>query len=209
MENETNIGPIMFAQEQMMSPDIGKLSLALSKAQGVFTGATKDKNNPFFKTNYADLGSIQEAAREGLTTNELAVTQVTRKAGAITELVTMLSHSSGQWIRGVMDVTPVKKDPQGFGSAHTYARRQSYAAIVGIAQVDDDGGAAAGTSVKTITDDRQLKINELISEHGLDLAVFSKWLDTKGIKAIADIPVDSYRSIIAKLNESIEAKKHT
>ena len=44
--------------DQTMTEDIGKLALALSKAQGEITGALKDSSNPFFKSNYADLGNV-------------------------------------------------------------------------------------------------------------------------------------------------------
>jgi hypothetical protein len=40
-------------------------------------------------------------------------------------------------------VQPVKADPQGEGSALTYARRYALMAIAGIAPEDDDGNAAA------------------------------------------------------------------
>ena len=55
----------------------------------------------------------------------------------------MLCHSSGEWIRGTLKLRPTKADPQGFGSACTYGRRYGLAAIVGLAQIDDDGNAAS------------------------------------------------------------------
>jgi hypothetical protein len=56
----------------------------------------------------------------------------------------VLMHSSGEWISGELEMTPVKSDPQGIGSAITYARRYTLASIAGIATEDDDGNAAAG-----------------------------------------------------------------
>ncbi len=125
-----------------MTEDIGKLALALSKAQGDITGALKDSTNPFFKSNYADLGNVLAACREPLSKNELAVIQTTEPHESGVVLITTLVHSSGQWIRGKLRMTPTKNDPQGIGSTLTYARRYSYAAIVGVAQVDDDGNTA-------------------------------------------------------------------
>jgi hypothetical protein len=49
-----------------------------------------------------------------------------------------------QYIQGRYPIQPVKNDPQGLGSAITYARRYSLMAIVGIAPDDDDGEAAMG-----------------------------------------------------------------
>ena len=40
-------------------------------------------------------------------------------------------------------LNPIKNDPQGFGSALTYARRYSLSALVGIVTEEDDDGVAA------------------------------------------------------------------
>ncbi len=142
--------------EQTMTDDIGKLALALSKAQGEITGALKDSTNPFFKSNYADLGNVLAACREPLSRNELAIIQTTEDSGAGVVIVTTMIHSSGQWIRGRLRMTPTKNDPQGIGSAITYSRRYSYAAIVGVAQVDDDGNQASVTPKEPVIDKKKL-----------------------------------------------------
>lgn len=130
---------------QPHSADIGELAAALAKAQGGMSNAAKDKTNPFFKSNYADLASIMDACRAVLSENALAVVQTTElgQAGWVV-VVTTLMHSSGQWIRGRLALMPVKPDPQGVGSAITYGRRYGLQAIVGIAADDDDGNAASG-----------------------------------------------------------------
>ncbi len=126
------------------SETIGALAGALSKAQAEIRGAIKDTANPFFKSKYADLSSVWEACREQLTKNGLSVVQ-TNKAGDGRVIVeTILMHTSGEWISGELDMKPVKDDPQGIGSAITYARRYALAAIVGVAPEDDDGNAASG-----------------------------------------------------------------
>jgi uncharacterized protein (DUF3820 family) len=73
------------------------------------------------------------------------VTQPTTIINGQTALVTTLLHSSGQWVRGVYPVNPIKNDPQAIGSAITYARRYALASIVGVvAEEDDDGEMAMG-----------------------------------------------------------------
>lgn len=125
------------------SESIGALSLALSKAQGQIKGALRDSANPFFKSKYADLESVWDACREQLSTNELAVVQLSDETDKGIIVDTILSHSSGEWISGRMFI-PIssKLDAQTVGSATTYARRYSLQMIVGIAPVDDDGNAA-------------------------------------------------------------------
>jgi len=128
------------------SENINELAQALAKAQGEITGALKDSANPFFKSKYADLASCWDACRAALSKNGLAVTQFPTTDPTGTYLVTSLLHSSGQWMRSSLLVQPKDDTPQAMGSALTYARRYALTAIVGVAQVDDDGNAASGRS---------------------------------------------------------------
>jgi hypothetical protein len=126
------------------SDQINEIAAALAKAQGQIEGASKGKVNPAFRSKYADLASVWDAAREPLSSNGLSVVQIPNKTPEGVELVTMLLHSSGQWISSRYPIKPVKDDPQGMGSAITYGRRYSLMALVGIAPEDDDGNAASG-----------------------------------------------------------------
>lgn len=130
------------------SESIAKLAEALSKAQGAMRNALKDSSNPYFKSNYADLASVSDACRKELAINGLAVSQLPEMRGGRLVLSYILMHSSGEWLCGEIEMNPVKSDPQGIGSAITYARRYSLAAIVGIATEDDDGNAASGNGGK-------------------------------------------------------------
>lgn len=132
--------------EQTMSENIGELAGAMAKAQGEMRGAVKDADNPFFKSKYADLAAVLDACREALSKNQIAVFQTTEPDSEGIIVVTTLAHSSGQWLRGKLRVRPQKNDPQAIGSAITYARRYSLAAIAGVAQVDDDAESAMGRS---------------------------------------------------------------
>lgn len=126
----------------MQSEDINELADALAKAQGLIEGAAKDSKNPFFKSSYADLHSVMACAREPLATNGLSVVQPTAVIDGQLCLITMIMHRSGQWVKSVVPLILSKQDPQSVGSAITYYRRYSYAALVGIAQMDDDGETA-------------------------------------------------------------------
>jgi hypothetical protein len=134
-------------QEQtnmMHSENIAEISAAMAKAQGAIEGANKNSTNPHFKNKYADLAAVWDACREPLSANGLAVLQIPDETPAGMMLVTMITHSSGQWFRSSYSVRPVKNDPQGVGGAITYARRYTLMAMVGIAPEDDDGEAAMG-----------------------------------------------------------------
>jgi hypothetical protein len=142
--------PTLAPVDTTMSPTIGKLAGALAKAQGMMTGAVKDSTNPFFKSSYADLASVIESGREALSKNGLAVIQTNRQSDIGVVVITTLAHESGEWIRGELNMRPVKSDPQGIGSCITYARRYSLSAIIGTAQVDDDGNQASGKDKKPV-----------------------------------------------------------
>ncbi len=125
------------------SENINELVSALSKAQGVMQAAIKDSTNPFFKSKYADLGSVWDAARPHLSVNGLAVMQFAEQVGDKFMLVTMLAHSSGQWIKSYLPIKPKNDDSQGIGAAITYMRRYGLTALVGVVCDDDDDGNIA------------------------------------------------------------------
>ena len=131
------------------SDTIGNLALALSKAQAELNGAVKSSDNPFFKSKYADLHECIQCSKEALSKNELSVVQTTDPGEGGRILVhTTLCHSSGEWIRGTIEMRPKKDDDQAVGSSITYGRRYGYAAIVGLAQKDDDGNGSCDNDNK-------------------------------------------------------------
>lgn len=130
------------------SEDIDELATALAKAQGEIKAAAKSKANPFFKSMYADLSAIMEVCRTPLSANNLAIIQVTCFDPENIWLETTLIHKSGQWVRSRYPLRPTKDDPQGLGSALTYARRYSLAAMVGVvADDEDDDGSGASREI--------------------------------------------------------------
>lgn len=137
---------IEITTDMMQSESINELASAMVGFQYSLMGAKKDSANPYFKSKYADLQSCQDAIREPLFANGLAITQTTRVTeNGIPVLVTTLMHSSGQWIKGELPLSASKQnDPQAQGSAITYARRYALCAITGLYQTDDDAEAAQG-----------------------------------------------------------------
>jgi hypothetical protein len=126
------------------SDSIAKIAEALSQVQANLRPAKKDVMNPFFKKTYADLNSVWDSCRALLAANKLSVLQTTSVNDGVITLDTVLLHSSGEWVSGSYPINPIKNDPQAIGSAVTYARRYSLAAMIGIvADEDDDGNAAS------------------------------------------------------------------
>ena len=121
-----------------------KIAPAFIKAKRAFMPAMKDKTNPAFRSKYADLGACLEAVDDALLEQGIALYQETFMDDTGVTVETVFLHESGEMIRGgKLHVPASKMDPQGFGSALTYARRYSLQAACGIAPEDDDGNAAS------------------------------------------------------------------
>ena len=131
---------------QHMSTELDQLATALAKAQSQIQPAIKDRQNPAFRSNYADLASVWDACRVALATNGLSVSQHPGRLedGTVT-VTTALMHASGQHIISVAAAMPKDGSAQAAGSVVTYLRRYALAAAVGVAPGDDDDGHAAGT----------------------------------------------------------------
>ena len=134
----------------MQSEQINELAAALAKAQGGLENAAKNKANPHFKSTYADLAAVLDAIRAPLSNNGLSTVQTMAITERCIVLRTTLLHSSGQFIATEYPIAG-NLAPQQMGSAITYGRRYSLAALVGIAQDDDDANAAAKTSPPVTT----------------------------------------------------------
>lgn len=152
----------------LKSEQVNELAAALAKAQGQLEGAKKSSSNPFFKSKYADLAECWNTCREALTANEISVIQMPEEInenGRLNIITTMLAHSSGQYISSTLTMTVTKLDPQAIGSAITYGRRYALAAMVGLAQEDDDGEKAMEGSKDKKSVESPINITS-VSENG-------------------------------------------
>ena len=131
------------------SEALEKLSPALVKALAELKNPPRTANNPFFKSLYAPLDATLNLTRGVLAENGLAMLQSTESGSdGHPAVVTRIVHESGEWIESSpLIMKPVKEEPQGYGSALTYARRYSLQAMLGITgEADDDGNAASKPS---------------------------------------------------------------
>lgn len=120
------------------------IAAALVRAQRAFGPALKDKTNPAFRSKYADLGACIDAVMDALNDAGIALIQRQHPHDGGVCIETVFLHESGEQISaGMLTVPAAKQDPQGYGSALTYARRYSLMAACGIAPEDDDGNAAS------------------------------------------------------------------
>lgn len=130
------------------SDSIGTLAAALAKAQAEVMQAHRDAKNPHYKSTYATIESVLDAVREPLSKHGIAFCQFPwthwTDGKLHLALSTLLMHTSGEFIEGVLEIPVSKPDAQGIASATTYARRIALQAIAGVAAEDDDGNTAVG-----------------------------------------------------------------
>jgi len=178
------------------STEINELFTALSLAQSDMRVASKDSQNPFFKSQYANLQSVIESSREALCKNGLAVTQIIQQdINGIDFLVTMLCHKSGQYISSSMKINPSKPDVQSLGSYITYLRRYCYSAIVGVYDgfSDDDGNDAMPEKESKAT---QEQLASIVKKIEADHTVYDKIVKRYHIKELVDLNINQAEDAI-------------
>lgn len=104
-----------------------------------------DGDNPFFKSGYVTLEGVQKAVDEALKDTGLSYVQMVYNDGnGGVGVETVIMHEDGEVLSsGQLSLRPTKNDPQGYGSAITYAKRYQLAAMFGISSDKDDDGNAA------------------------------------------------------------------
>src|SRR6516225_7708001 len=132
------------------SETIGNISGALAKAQVELTNPEKSLlatiRSPFPREAdrtfcYAPLSTGLDIVRKTLGRHEIAAIQSTEidKEAGLLRLITILAHSSGEWISSEWPVCRISDiaSAQRMGAALTYARRYGLFTLVGIAGEDD------------------------------------------------------------------------
>ena len=120
------------------------IATALVQAQKAFGPALKSATNPHFRSKYADLAACVDAVMSSLNAAGIALIQKCYDCDNGVMVETVFVHESGETLEcGILHVPASKQDPQGYGSALTYARRYSLMAACGIAPEDDDGNAGS------------------------------------------------------------------
>ena len=186
---------------ELHSTEITEIAKALAKVQSVLEGASKTSANPHFKSKYADLRAIWDELRDILPENGLSVTQIMSPLDGKDYMITMLMHSSGQWIKSIIPLMIEKVTSQGIGSAISYARRYVLAAIIGVYQEDDDGNAATFISRKQVAD-----LVSMLKGHADIHAHLMTQLAKNNTSALDKIQVDDYEKICAMVAGWVKKK---
>ena len=192
---------------------IGKqIAAAFVKAQRQFGPALKTSTNPHFRSKYADLSNCVEAVIGALNDNGIGLMQRTYESKDGVMVETVFIHESGEIMEcGLLHVPASKQDPQGYGSALTYARRYSLLAATGLAPEDDDGNSASRRP--TVDNKVESKVNaSQMADHiaAIDASANKEELQTTYASAYAACEGDQAwqaKVIKAKAERIAKAKK--
>lgn len=201
MENQANNG----------NNGIGLLAKAYVRATAKVQNVVKNAANPHFGSNYADLSAVLDIAKPAFAEEGLALLQAPAEIeGDKLTLVGVLLHESGQSVSFRTQLPIGKATPQAAGGAITYARRYQWAAVAGLAQVDDDGNDSSGSKSRGRSAGKEdtsyaAKAEELIAR----VAATETLADLESLKAeVADLGdqkvADAY---LARKKELKGAKK--
>lgn len=124
------------------------INTQLLEAQRNIGAAVKGSANPFFKSSYADLGTVMEVVKKPLNDAGLAVTQelsvrINQVTGLPFNILNTTIRSESESITSSVAV-PEMKDIQKLGGAITYLKRYALQALLFVPTEDDDGNSAAG-----------------------------------------------------------------
>jgi len=185
------------------------IATALVKAQRAFGPALKSSTNPHFRSKYADLSACVEAVIEGLNGAGIALIQRTSMDDTGVTVETVFVHESGEMLEcGKLHVPAAKQDPQGYGSALTYARRYSLMAACGIAPEDDDGNAATRKQAQPASEPNVKFIEEQLNVMATCATIDELKLAYNGAYACCDGDQVYQAKVIAVKNKRLKELKN-
>ena len=151
-----------------MTKEIKTLNQALLEFQMLHVSAVKDGKNPHFRSNYASLEAVIQAASKAHQFGICFTQEIDFESESSMVFVrTTLIHAPSGETRSSR--TPIRSkdpaDPQKMGSGITYAKRYGLQSMFGLPSEDDDGNEASRPSPK-IKSMKQALSNNDTSEDG-------------------------------------------
>lgn len=212
----------LLQEDPYESTDTAKLAEAFAKAQGEYKPITYNRENPYFKSSYADIDQIVGSAEKALAKYGLSFYQFTRLDDGATILISILKHSSGQWISSRTRILPPKNDPQSYGSTLSYQKRYQAQCLLRVTvshDLDDDDaevamidqrqiiakGTALNTKYNPKDNSSDTVTKEQLEELEYELAEYSdiaeQVLEGLKIQSLADMPKSKYMVSLQRIRE--------
>lgn len=126
-------------QFEDLIPKPSNIYFKLHLAKQEIGKVTKGKDNPFFKSKYADLNAILEATEPILLKYNLLLLQPVKSGLVCTQIIDI---ESGEMITSEIAL-PNILDPQKLIASITYFRRGTLQTLLSLQAIDDDGNEAS------------------------------------------------------------------
>jgi hypothetical protein len=201
---------------------VSALTKALLVVQKEAPKIQKTAINPHFRSKYVSLETLTAQVLPILNAHGLVLLQEPTALNGVPALRTRLIHAeTGEETESTMFLVLAKQDPQGQGSALTYARRYALMSVLGlVADADDDGERASApkraNETAAITKAQHGKIGALVKElasnsppeEGTEhwASASRAWIDEQfGKKSRADLTKAEAGKLIEHLEGQLEA----
>ena len=152
-----------------------EIAVKLLEVQKELGAVKKDKKNPFFSSNYADINKFIEVVKPILNKHGLVLIQPLSNIEGQPAIRTILvDGESGDMMEDVMPIILKDNDPQKVGSAITYYRRYALQSFLFLEAEDDDGNKASApqkSAPKTVPSTGDLGVCEFC---GVDAVMSAK-----------------------------------
>jgi len=145
-----NLIEIQALEEKVVLQGFG-IYCKLWKAKHEIKGVTKGKDNPFFKSKYADLNAILDAVEPILLKYNLIILQPILEGCVVTQIIDI---ETGEKVESKL-LLPILNDPQKQIAGVTYFRRATLQSLLSLQAVDNDGNELRDTEKKeTLSEER-------------------------------------------------------
>ena len=210
------------------SEKTSELDAAIAKASLEYPRIGFNCENPYFKSNYADLDAIMWSIRPVIAKYGLRIEFRTKiNSDGTTTLHTRIKHSSGQWSESRARIIPTKNDQQSYASALTYMKRHQAMALMNITisedWSDDDAernmadirdehkkGTAINTKYNPKEQSRDTISKDQLDELEYELSEFpdiaQMVLDGLKIEHLADMPKSKFQVSAQRIREIKNAR---
>lgn len=183
---------------------------AMFNVQQQAPSITKSTNNPFFKSQYADMGDIWDAIKPILGEQKLHIghTVIILENGDEV-LKTIITHvPTNEKIESDKKILLQKQTAQDFGSYMTYMRRYMVTSMLGLViDNDDDGNSASQQKQTTTQESKQIikQVDDMIAQ--IKSANEGGWLVVEGeaINLGKSLPENSPSKV--RLRKALSDKK--
>lgn len=185
-------------------------AIAMNAAQSLMPCIVRDKVNPFLKTRYACLETVNSQVKPVAAQHGFSLSfgdSESPKGPDWTRVVCDVSHVGGHTRRYHLDC-PLdgagmkgganKSGMQAIGSTLTYARRYLTLLIFNITVADEDLDGQAAESLDCITEADALEIEDLIRDKAVNLKKFLEWAEVPSIREIRQV---NFAKVIHTLNQ--------